>query len=176
MSGLQRTCTSCWTFLGVGSLREPGLRLAFLLLSSALGTRQSFSHTCTCLGQVAVELATSAVGLGLPLRSRTCHQPCALLLGLLSPWPLQGPCPSSVARGRTQGLVRASCVCARKYFLFLWGNVEGIGNSVNTHRILWSRFWVQTLPPLACGTCHREAPGSKGTGCISEGRSACRPL
>ncbi|KAF5915637.1 hypothetical protein HPG69_015257 [Diceros bicornis minor] len=62
LSGLQWTHTLCRTFLGVGFLREPGLRLAFLLLSSALGTCQTFSHTCTGLAQVAAELAASMGG------------------------------------------------------------------------------------------------------------------
>lgn len=40
--------------------------------------------------------------------------------------------------------------------------MESIGNPENTHGILWSRVWVQTLPPLPWGARHWEAPGSKG--------------
>ncbi|KAF6082077.1 mediator complex subunit 15 [Phyllostomus discolor] len=109
--GPQRTHVSCQTLLAVGSLREPGLRLAFLLLSPALGTYQPFSHTCTGLGQVAAELAASVVAVRVSLGRQT--PPGPVLLGLLSLWLLQGPCPSPHHGGEGRALLEPR-VCAQE--------------------------------------------------------------
>lgn len=137
----------CWTFLGVGSIREPGLRLASLLLSSTLGTYQTFSHTWTEQGHVATELAYIGGEDGSSSRRWTCPWTSAPQAAV--PVASVGLMSFFSSMGEKSGPLRTPCLCARKHSPHFCK--ETLRTSETLKTILWVQCWVQTVPLWAYG-------------------------